>query len=140
MSLYVIRTKQEQETHANSLIKEVQVWKGAWWSEDPTLANWPMDHICPEKGEGTITISRSCGAGLTSADCTILYMSILYINWYHGFCFGNSVAAGSSKAYQDEDYIIILIYWGCRIGFCVGVQKKYYDQWNCWIWWSDFFS
>jgi hypothetical protein len=79
-----------------------------------------MDHICPEKGEGTITISRSCGAGLTSADSTILYMSILYINWYHG----NTVGAGSPKAYQDKDYIIILIYRGCRIGLYVGVQEK----------------
>jgi hypothetical protein len=30
------------------------------------------------------------------------------------------------------------VYRGCWIGFCVGLKKKCYGQWNCWIWWSEF--
>jgi hypothetical protein len=42
--------------------------------------------------------------------------------------------------YADKGYnISVIIYRGCWIGLCVGVQKTCYDQWNCWIWYYELF-
>ncbi len=50
---------------------------------------------------------------------------------------GNALLQGPCL-YTDKGYnISVLIYKGCWIGLCVGVQKKCYDQWNCWIWYSE---
>jgi hypothetical protein len=34
---------------------------------------------------------------------------------------------------------VLIVQMVLYIGLCVGVHKKYYyDQWNCWIWCSEF--